>query len=66
MLVNVVTSTNAQLEQMIAALTVIAKIRSGRIRVIAMLDFKVMALYAMTSTNVLTEAIRVRITLYAW
>lgn len=64
MVANVVTSTNAQLVQMIAAPMVIAKLRSDRIRDIVMLDFKVMALYAMTSTNGLTEAIRVVIILY--
>ena len=64
MVANVVTSTNAQLAEMIAAPMVIAKLRSDRIRDIVMLDFKVMALYAMTSTNGLTEAIRVVIVLY--
>ena len=64
MVANKVTSTNAQLAVMIAAPMVIAKLRSDRIRDIVMLDFKVMALYAMTSTNGLTEAIRVVIILY--
>ena len=64
MVANIVTSTNAQLAAMIAAPMVIAKLRSDRIRDIVMLDFKVMALYAMTSTNGLTEAIRVVIILY--
>ena len=64
MVANIVTSTNTQLAEMIAAPMVIAKLRSDRIRDIVMLDFKVMALYAMTSTNGLTEAIRVVIVLY--
>ena len=43
---------------------VIAKIHLGPIRVIVMMDFKLMTLYAMTSTKVLTETIRAAITLY--